>query len=112
MEEEILKVSQSSVAQALAADYFCIYYVNTDNDHFIEYSASPEYRRLGLPRESDNFVLFSRDNFEHVIDPRDRARFLSDFTKDKVLKALDAQKTYTLTFRMLFDGEKALVFAA
>ena len=104
MEEEILKVSPSSVAQALAADYFCIYYVNTDNDHFIEYSASPEYRRLGLPRESDNFVLFSRENFEHVIDPRDRVRFLSDFTKDKVLKALDAQKTYTLTFRMLFDG--------
>ena len=45
MENELLQVSQSSVAQALASDYFCIYYVNTDNDKFIEYSASPEDRK-------------------------------------------------------------------
>ena len=40
MEEEYLKVSPARVAQALAADYFCIYYVNTKNNKFIEYSAS------------------------------------------------------------------------
>ena len=40
MEEEYLNVSPARVAQALAADYFCIYYVNTKNNKFIEYSAS------------------------------------------------------------------------
>ena len=60
MEQEPLKVSSASVAQALAADYFCIYYVNTDNDKFIEYSASEEYKELGLPRAGDDFISFSR----------------------------------------------------
>ena len=41
MKDEVLKVSQSSVAQALAADYFCIYYVNVNTNKFIEYIASP-----------------------------------------------------------------------
>ena len=104
METEVLKVSPSSVAQALATDYFCIYYVNTDNDRFIEYSASPEYRRLGLPRTSDNFTQFSREIFEHIVYPEDRERFLEDFTKEKVLSALSSHQTYTITFRMLFDN--------
>ena len=42
MKDEIVNVSLSSVAQALATDYFCIYYINTENNKFIEYSASPE----------------------------------------------------------------------
>ena len=60
MEEEYLKVSPARVAQALAADYFCIYYVNTKNNKFIEYSASEEYRALGLPRSGEDFISFSR----------------------------------------------------
>ena len=104
METEVLKVSPTSVAQALATDYFCIYYVNTDNDRFIEYSASPEYRRLGLPRTSDNFTQFSREIFEHIVYPEDRERFLEDFTKEKVLSALSSHQTYTITFRMLFEN--------
>ena len=34
MKNEVMRISQASVAQALAADYFCIYYVNTENDKF------------------------------------------------------------------------------
>ena len=30
-------VSAANIAQALASDYFSIYYVNTENDRFIEY---------------------------------------------------------------------------
>lgn len=58
MEQEALEVSPARVAQALAADYFCIYYVNTKNNKFIEYSASEEYRALGLPRSGEDFIVF------------------------------------------------------
>jgi len=57
MEKELVNVSQSSIAQALATDYFCIYYVNVEDDRFIEYSASPEYRQLGLPTMGDGIRL-------------------------------------------------------
>ena len=103
MEKEVLRVSPASVAQALASDYFCIYYVNVENDRFIEYSSSSEYRKLGIPRTSSDFNLFSRETFEPFIYPEDRDRFLEDFTKKKVMEALDKHQLYTITFRMMFD---------
>ena len=109
MKNQKLTVSQTSVAQALAADYFCIYYVDTDNGEFIEFSSSPEYQKLGLPRESSDFSRFSRENFEHVVYPEDRERFLEEFTKEHVMSVLAANHIYTLTFRMVFDQNPVYV---
>ena len=103
MEKEILEVSQSSIAQALAADYFCIYYVNTETDRFIEYSSSPEYRSFGLPKTGDDFISFSRKNFEELIYLEDRELFLENFTKENIVKSLDRHSHFTMSFRMLFD---------
>jgi len=102
MENEALRVSQASVAQALATDYFCIYYVNTETDRFIQYSASPEYLEFGLPASGDDIIGFSRNNFEKIILPEDRERFLETFTKENIVASLDAHGTFTMTFRMLF----------
>ncbi len=102
MEKEISAVSQSTIAQALANDYFCIYYVNTEDDKFIEYSASEEYRELGLPRTGDDFISFSREYFEEVIFPEDRERFLETFTKENIVKRLDMGIAFTMTFRLVF----------
>ncbi len=102
MKNEIMMISQSSVAQALAADYFCIYYVNVEDDRFIEYSASPEYRELGLPDIGDDFISFARYHFEKNIFPEDQEMFLEGFTKEKIIKALDAHGNFTMTFRMMF----------
>ncbi|MBQ3365328.1 MAG: response regulator [Acidaminococcaceae bacterium] len=104
MEQETLEVSPARVAQALAADYFCIYYVNTKNNKFIEYSASEEYRALGLPRSGEDFIGFSRERFEAIIHPEDQERFLDGFVKEKIISELDAHGIYTLTFRMMFNG--------
>jgi len=102
VKKEILKISQSSIAQALAADYFCIYFVNVENDKFIEYSASPEYREFGFPSMGDDFISFSRKNFELRIHPDDREDFLQRFTKENIIRSLNRKKTFTMTFRMLF----------
>ena len=109
MEKEILTVSQSSVAQALAADYFCIYYVNIDNDHFIEYSSSPEYKKLGLPRNSEDFNLFSKKIFDHVVFPDDRDRFREEFTKANILEGLENRAHFTMTFRMIMEDRPTYV---
>ena len=106
MEQEPLKVSPASVAQALAADYFCIYYVNTDNDKFIEYSASEEYKELGLPRAGDDFISFSRKRFEE-----DQGAFLSVFTKENIQNVLDEHQTFTLSYRLLKSGLTPLLIS-
>ncbi len=104
MEEEYLKVSPARVAQALAADYFCIYYVNTKNNKFIEYSASEEYRALGLPRSGEDFIGFSRERFESIIYPEDQDRFLDGFVKEKIISELDVHGIYKIAFRLMFNG--------
>ena len=104
MKDEVLQVSQSSVAQALATDYFCTYYVNVDNDKFIEYSSSPEFKALGLPTTGDDILTFARTSFETIIYPDDRERFLETFTKDNVIDALNAHGNFTMTFRLMFSG--------
>lgn len=109
MQDEVLKVSQSSVAQALAADYFCIYYVNTENDKFIEYSASPEFKALGLPVTGDDFISFSRVHFDAFVHPEDRERFLETFTKENIVQSLNRQSTFTMTFRMYLNGQPTYV---
>ena len=102
MKDEVLNVSQSSVAQALAADYFCIYYVNVSTNKFIEYKAAPEYRALGLPTTGDDIITFARTNFEELIHPDDRQYFLQYFVKEDILESLDEHGNFTMTFRMMF----------
>ena len=97
-------MEEEYVAQALAADYFCIYYVNTKNNKFIEYSASEEYRALGLPRSGEDFISFSRERFESIIYPEDQERFLDGFVKEKIISELDVHGIYKIAFRLMFNG--------
>ena len=109
MEKEILQVSQSSVAQALAKDYFCIYYINADNNRFIEYSSSEEYKELNLPVSGEDVINFARCSFEKLIFPEDQEMFLLTFTKENVIRSLDEQGHFTMTFRMMFRNEPTYV---
>ena len=110
MENELVNVSQSSIAQALATDYFCIYYVNVNDNRFIEYSASPEYRDLGLPTMGDDFITFARTNFEEIIHPDDQERFLDCFVKKDIIEALDHHGMFAMTFRMMFRDVPTYVY--
>ena len=110
MENELVNVSQSSIAQALSTDYFCIYYVNVEDDRFIEYSASPEYRALGLPTMGDDLITFARTNFEEIIHPDDRKRFLDCFVKEDIIEALDHHGMFAMTFRMMFGNVPTYVY--
>ena len=109
MENEVQQVSLTSVAQALATDYFCIYYINVDTKRFIEYSASPEYKEFGLPTSGDDLISFARNSFEKIIWPEDQERFLRVFTKETVIRSLDEKGHFTITFRMMFRGVPTFV---
>lgn len=98
-------ITYAGIAQALAADYFCIYYVNTETDRFIEYSSHSKYRELGIEQSGSDFFELSRRNMKRVIHPDDEQMFLSVFTKENVLAALSDDRTFTFTYRLLFpDG--------
>lgn len=97
-------ITFSSIAQALSQDYFSIYYVDTESDWFVEYSSYKEYQNLGIEKSGENFFELSHQNILRVIHPEDQERFLMVFTKENVMKELEENRTFTLTYRLMFNG--------
>ena len=97
-------VTYSSIAQALAADYFSIYYVDTETDHFIEYSAHDEYQKLNIEKGGEDFFNLSRKKITRVVHPEDMNKLLTSFTKDIIMRELDEHRTFTLAYRLMFNG--------
>ncbi|MBO6271017.1 MAG: HAMP domain-containing histidine kinase, partial [Clostridium sp.] len=109
MKNELHKVSQSRVAQALAADYFSIYVVDPDTGHFMEYSATGDSDSLGIEKEGEDFFGLSRKNMSRVIYPGDRDRFLGVFTREKVMAILERDGSFTMKYRLMLNGEPVYV---
>ncbi|MDO5476755.1 MAG: EAL domain-containing protein [Eubacteriales bacterium] len=95
-------VTYASIAESLSRDYFSIYYVNTETDRFIEYSAHEEYRQFGIQKEGEDFFHLSRENIRRIAHPDDVAMFLNAFHKEKILEELQKSGTFTLTYRLMF----------
>ncbi len=96
-------LTYSRIARALARDYFCIYYVDTETDRFIEYSANGEYKEMGIEKTGESFFDLSRANFKRIAYPEDIEDFLASFTKENILKAKETSGVFTLTYRLIFD---------
>ncbi len=99
----------AGIAQALAADYFSIYYVDMETDRFIEYSSSEEYQGLNIEKGGRDFFNLSRKNILRVIYPEDQYKLLSAFTKMNVLRMLAQNQTFTLTYRLMFGDTPTYV---
>jgi len=102
--ELMSNVTYSSIAKALSQDYFSIYYVDTETDHFIEYSSDDEYDELGIEKDGDDFFEMSRLNIVKVIHPDDQKQFLDVFTKDNIMCHLANSSTFTHTYRLMMNG--------
>ena len=93
------------IAQALAADYFCLYVVDPDTDVFVEYSSHKDYEKLGIEKSGNDFFAQSRANMERLIYPEDHDRFMAVFTRDRVLSILKQDGIFTTKYRLMLDGK-------
>ena len=93
----------ASIAQALAQDYMCIYYVHLASNRFIEYTCVPEYEPLQLEKSGDNFFTFGLKSFLRGVNPVDTERVTHQFTKENVLKTIEEHKAFTIQFRLTFE---------
>ena len=109
MKHDLHHISQTRVAQALAKDFFSIYVVDPDTEHFVEYIASSEYDKLGLEKEGDNFFTTSRKNMARIIYEGDRDRFMGTFTREKIMSILERDGSFTMKYRLMFGDEPVYV---
>ena len=102
-------VTFAGIAQALAMDYFSIYYVDTETDRFIEYSSHEEYSELNIEKGGEDFFELSRRNICRVVHRDDVDMFLKVFTKENLLAELAHNMTFTMTYRLMMGGKPTYV---
>ena len=103
------ETTYTHIARALAQDYFSVYYVDLENDHFIEYGSHDEYNSLDVEKRGGDFFGTCRENIKRIAHPDDLPQFLAAFTKENVLRELELNGAFTITYRMLFGGRPTYV---
>ena len=98
-------ITYASIVHALAMDYFCIYYVDTDSDRYIEYRAREGVQELGVRNSGDGFFAMFRETVGSQVHPDDRTMFLEAVDKDAILAELESNRTFTITYRLV-SGDK------
>ena len=96
----------ASIARALAADYYNIYYVDLDTGRFIEYSSPIGGDALAMERHGEHFFEASQRDTMTRIYKADRESFLTSFTKENVVNELDRHGVYTTTYRLIESGKQ------
>ena len=101
--------SYADIARALASDYYNIYVIDLDTDQFIEYSSRIGGEELSVIRRgTDFFGAVNRDTMKRIYE-EDRAPFLNLFSKESVIRELDAQGVFTTTYRLIDTGSPMYV---
>ena len=102
-------MTYASIARALAADYYSLYYIDLDTDKFIEYSSPVGEQKLAVERRGEQFFESAKQEAETQMYKKDRAEFFKAFTKESIIRELDQQGVFTLTYRLMADGKPTYV---
>lgn len=111
-EEELKAIAEqnvvfSQVAESLAGQYGMIYYIDTETDNYIEFTAMQEYKKFNINPSGSNFFGTSQRNVSAIIHPSDRERVFAALDKNAMLSTMKENGTFTMTYRlMLADGSR------
>ncbi len=101
-------VTFSKLALALTNDYESIYVVNTDNDSYVEYSATDSSsggKELKIVSSGGDFYADLINNTELLVYKEDRDRFIKAFNKQSVMEKLKNGRSFSLSYRLVIGGE-------
>ena len=102
-------VTFTYIAKALSSDYIMMYYVNIKTNKFIEYSSDTELGELEIERHGDDFFKASRRDARHALYPADLPVFLNSFTKENIIRAIEEEGAFLLSYRLMLKSEPTFV---
>ena len=102
-------LTYARIAQALAKDFFSIYYVNIDTDAFIEFSSTDKYKELQMDSNGIDFFESCLNNAPLAVHEDDLQKVLYILNKGNMLKELEKNGSISTTYRMVISGESVYV---
>ena len=107
--EEAKQLRQERIAlgriAALAGNYIALYVVDPVTEHFVEFSSSEEYSRLGLTEQGEEFFAKVKEEGRKVLYPEDMERLLYVLTKENVLQEIRRNGIFIYNYRLLIEGK-------
>ena len=97
-------MTYAEIAESLAADYYNIYLIDLDTNHYIEYTRQTDSEVMSLQRHGEDFFESARREALTRICQEDRERFISLFTRENVLRTIDEQGIFTTVYRLMDTG--------
>ena len=91
------------VAESLARQYEMIYYIDTETDEFIEFTAKSEYKEFSINPAGSDFFGYSQRNVSLIAHPADTESLFNALDKQTMLKNLEEKDHFTMTYRLVFS---------
>ena len=92
--------------QALTGNFMFIYVVDPETNHYREFSENNNYiESFAQAKEGTDFFTVLREAAQTYNYPEDLNRFLSVFTKENVLAEIEQSGIFTLSNRLVIDGD-------
>ena len=91
----------SQIAESLAKQYGMIYYIDTETDAYIEFTAMQAYKEFNINPSGNDFFGTSQRNVSTIVHPDDREQVFNALNKETMLKAVEKNGTFTMTYRLI-----------
>ncbi|MBR6916756.1 MAG: EAL domain-containing protein, partial [Clostridia bacterium] len=112
-EEEDLKARQEATLfgriAALSGNFIALYTIDPETGSYTQYSASSDYEKFAFAKDGDDFFAQGRQDGAKTVYPDDVSYFLENFTKENVLRDVEENKRFKLSYRLVMDGEPRMV---
>ena len=102
-------VTYGHIAQALAKDFFTIYYVNLDTNAFIEFSSAEKYRELQIETNGIDFFESCLHFVPITVHEEDVDKVLYVLNKENMLRELEKNGSVSTSYRLILSGEAVYV---
>ncbi|MBQ6462095.1 MAG: GGDEF domain-containing protein [Pseudobutyrivibrio sp.] len=92
------------IARALSEDYVDLFFVNMDTEDYVEYNPDGLNRDVSVEMRGQDF--FRRLDYEYSrrVYADDIELMRNSFTKENVLKMIEEQGSYSITYRRMVQG--------
>ena len=86
---------------ALNGNFIVLYFVDLDNNHYVEFSSSKAYEDLGIDKQGTDFFKSTMENCLRTVHPEDQALFQSKITRENMLATIDRDGMFVMDYRLL-----------
>ena len=102
---EEVSATYAQIAVALSQDFNTVYYINIENNDYIEYEVNGADQILQITHTGNDFFTEFIGQIPKKVAPEDCERVKDAFRKDRLLEDIDENGAISITYRAIREGK-------